>query len=308
MGTLEDSVGKSGERSGKGLNREMLGQTYELPAREVEADEMIAFAEAIEDDNPLHVDTSREGGIIATPLFPQRLLHRAMEEALTDERLEADLLRLVHGEQDMRFYRPLEPGDVCAARAEIADIEEKSSGELLTVRMWLDCDGEVVSEATAGLFIRAPKGASSQPTKSTSANKKASPSAGADKKIVYEESQGVGPDKPARYADASGDRNPIHTDPAVAKAAGLPDVILHGMCTMAFAANAIVDGICDGESPRLERIKVRFSRPVFPGQTVTTRIWEEAEEAGVLRLSFESVNDEEQAVLTHGLAEVGSGA
>lgn len=315
MATLKDKVPEAlrGETRPGGLNREMIGERYELPAREVGEDEMIAFARAIEDTNPRHVDTRRAGGIIASPLFPQRLLHRAMEEALTDENLNADLLRLVHGEQDMRLFQPLRPGDRCAARGEIAGIEQKSTGELLRVRMWLDCDGEITSEATAALFIRAPERDSSPEEPASTPDKSASKQPRqrlevGDREILFRDSQKVSSDQPARYAEASGDHNPIHTDPEVARAAGLPDVILHGMCTMAFAANAIVEGACAGDSTRLSRIKVRFSRPVFPGQTVTTRAWLDSRDDGLRRLNFSAHVDDQRPVLTHGLAEVRSSA
>ncbi len=284
----------------EGLNREMLGAKYKGQSRFVKAPEMVAYAEATEDHNPLYVDVERDGGVIAPPLFSQKLFHEVMGEAITDEALGADLLRLVHGEQDMRFHRPLEPWDLVAARAEIADIEDKSSGQLLTIRQWLVCEGETVAESTSGLFIRGAGGGGKGGTK------KSKPAAEApeDREIVVEESQFVAADQPHRYAKASGDHNPIHTDAEVAKSAGLPSVILHGMCTMAFAQKAIVDGVCDGDPRRLKRLSVRFSRPVLPEQTVTTRVWKKSVDQGVTTLGFEAVDDDGQTVLSRGLAEV----
>jgi 3-hydroxybutyryl-CoA dehydratase len=72
---------------------------------------------------------------------------------------------------------------------------------------------------------------------------------------------------PVYYAAASGDFNPIHLDPAVAEKAGLGGVILHGMCTMAWAVEAAVRFV--GDPGALTKFRVRFSRPVAPGDTVT---------------------------------------
>ncbi|QDG50985.1 SDR family NAD(P)-dependent oxidoreductase [Persicimonas caeni] len=285
----------------EGLNRDMLGTKFKGAARFVKAPEMVAYAEATEDPNPHYVDVEREGGIVAPPLFSQKLFHEVMGEAITDEALNADLLRLVHGEQDMRFHRPLEPWDLVAARAEIAEIEDKSSGQLLTIRQWLVCEGELVAESTSGLFIRGSGSGGGGKKKKKAPADEIAPE---DREIVVEDSQFVAVDQPLRYAEASGDHNPIHTDPKVAESAGLPSVILHGMCTMAFAQKAIVNGVCDGDPRRLKRLRVRFSKPVLPEQTVTTRVWKLDSEQGVTTLGFEAVNDDGQTVLSRGLAEV----
>lgn len=72
--------------------------------------------------------------------------------------------------------------------------------------------------------------------------------------------------RPIYYAAASGDFNPIHIDPAVGEKAGLGGVILQGMCTMAWAAEAAVNYL--GDPGALKKLRVRFSRPVVPGDTV----------------------------------------
>ena len=79
----------------------------------------------------------------------------------------------------------------------------------------------------------------------------------------------VDPDQADRYAVASLDDNPIHVNDEVARKVGLPGVILHGLCTMAFTSRAVVDGLLDGDNSRLKRLSVRFSKPVLPGQTLT---------------------------------------
>ncbi|MGM0554768.1 MAG: SDR family NAD(P)-dependent oxidoreductase [Myxococcota bacterium] len=297
-------LGEGGSEDGgakpEGLNREMLGEKYKESARFVKEPEMVAYAEATEDQNPDYVDVDREGGIIAPPLFTQKLLHEVLGAAITDERINADLLRLVHGEQDMHFHRPLEPWDLVAARAEIVAMEEKSTGELLQLKQWLVCEGEVVTESVSGLFIRGDSGGAKKKKTGGSADRETP-----ERDIIHEESQFVASDQSLRYADASGDHNPIHKDPDVAKSAGLPNIILHGMCTMAFAGKAVVDGVLGGDSRGLKRLKVRFAKPVLPEQTVTTRIWEEGtNELGRRVLGFEATNDDGVVVLKSGIAEV----
>jgi acyl dehydratase len=72
----------------------------------------------------------------------------------------------------------------------------------------------------------------------------------------------------------SGDLNPIHIDPLAATFAGFPRPLLHGLCTFGFAGRAALAGICRNETARLKEFGVRFSAPVFPGDTITTRGWD----------------------------------
>lgn len=279
----------------QGLNKELVGRKYRGSAAYVLQDDIIAYAKATDETNPAYFDVHRSGGIQAPPMFPVRPLLAILHAAIADPELNADVLRLVHGEQDMRFYRHLRPWDLAAPRAEIASIETKASGELLNIRQWLMVDGEMTTEVISGLFIRgASKG-------------------GGEKKVaaqppvhdvIYSQKQVVSADHPRRYADASLDRNPIHIDEQVAKAAGHPSVILHGLCTMAFAARAVVDGCCDGNPDLLKRLKVRFSKPVLPGWELETRIWKEAGAAGVTTYGLEVVNQDGVQVINNAIAEV----
>src|SRR5688500_6808662 len=80
------------------------------------------------------------------------------------------------------------------------------------------------------------------------------------------------------YAAASGDFNPIHIDDEIGKLAGLGGVILQGLCTLALGCEAAVEHL-DGDPGRLKRIKVRFSRPVKPGDALTFTVATDAVEA-----------------------------
>ena len=72
----------------------------------------------------------------------------------------------------------------------------------------------------------------------------------------------------------SGDRNPLHADPAAAAAAGFPRPILHGLCTLGIATRAILRAK-GGEPALLRSLKARFSAPVLPGETIRTEMWHE---------------------------------
>jgi acyl dehydratase len=112
-------------------------------------------------------------------------------------------------------------------------------------------------------------------------------------------SQLVADDQPQRYAAASGDDFAIHLDDAFARSVGLPGRIVHGLCTMAFAGRAVLEA-AGVEDPRaVKRLAVRFSAPLFPGQTVTTRVWRVDGGYG-----FESVGPDGKPVVKDGRAEL----
>ncbi len=80
------------------------------------------------------------------------------------------------------------------------------------------------------------------------------------------------PDQAFLYA-LSGDRNPLHRDPAFAKMVGFPRPILHGLCSFGTACRAILSTIGKYQPERIKEFAVRFSKPVFPGETIVTHIW-----------------------------------
>ncbi|MBX3579471.1 MAG: MaoC family dehydratase N-terminal domain-containing protein [Rhizobiaceae bacterium] len=71
----------------------------------------------------------------------------------------------------------------------------------------------------------------------------------------------------------SGDTNPLHADPAVAKSAGFERPILHGLCSFGVVGRAVLKSLCGNDPQRLRRFDVRFTSPVYPGETLETRIW-----------------------------------
>jgi NAD(P)-dependent dehydrogenase (short-subunit alcohol dehydrogenase family)/acyl dehydratase/putative sterol carrier protein len=313
-GTAGDGAPAAGPTAEKatGLNRACLGRRYDAGAVFATPETIAAYARATNDENPRYLDEGIAGGVMASPLYPVKPLMDAVALLIADKELNVDVLRLVHGEQDMVFHRPIRPWDLLTARARVAAIEDKSSGQLLQCRQQLWSDGALVCEVTSGYFIRGPKKpeAGSAPAGGEGAKAAAKPIAAptaateAERALVFEAQETVARDQSVRYAAASGDSNPIHTDPAIAKAAGHPDVILHGLCTMAFAQKAVVDNFLGGNPTRLRRLKVRFSRIVLPGEVLTTRAWIIEESAGVTRLGIEMVNQDGKPVLSNAEAEV----
>ena len=98
----------------------------------------------------------------------------------------------------------------------------------------------------------------------------------------------------------SGDRNPLHSDPAFAKMAGFPRPILHGLCTYGFTGRALLHALCGSDPARFGSMEGRFSKPVFPGDSLTVKIWVDGDEA-----VFRTENQDGDVVIDQGRCTFG---
>lgn len=107
-------------------------------------------------------------------------------------------------------------------------------------------------------------------------------------------------DQALLYRLASGDMNPLHADPEVAKAAGFERPILHGLATYGVVGRALLSALADNDPGRIRRMDARFSAPVFPGETIETAIWREGEGRAAFRAR---VVERDRVVLNNGYVE-----
>ncbi|HVN64288.1 MAG TPA: MaoC/PaaZ C-terminal domain-containing protein [Candidatus Binataceae bacterium] len=278
------------------LNKEAVGKEYPAATMSVAAEATQKYARAYNDDNSAFFDAGRAGGIIAPPMFGVVAIWGSLMGMVSDPNLQVNLLRLVHGEQDMEFLNPIRPGDTITAAAKVQAVETKATGETLTLEVNAkNQSGTPVLKTLFVAFIR------SGGARSATEPKPPEPVRG---EPILTVSQTIDKDQTYRYAEASGDRNPIHVDENVAKMAGLPGIIVHGLCTMAFTSKVAIDKLCGGDPAKLKRLRVRFSKPVLPGQTITTKIWAEGEKNGRKIYSYETFNQDGAAVIKGGIAEV----
>jgi acyl dehydratase len=283
------------------LNKSCVGKTYPPVTTEVTLDAIQKYARAYNDDNLAFFDANRQAGIVAPPMFAVTVTWNALMTAVMDPDLQADLLRLVHGEQDMEFTNPIRPGDTITSSAKIISIETKASGETMTIELNASNQtGNRVNKTLFSAFIRGGRNRGAVRAESGVAME--APRGEPEFTVA----QKIDDDQTYRYAEASGDRNPIHTDASIAKMAGLPGIIVHGLCTMAFTSKVAIDKLCSGDPTRLKRLRVRFSRPVLPGQTITTKIWPNPNESDRKTFSVETYNQNNQPVIKDGLAEISS--
>jgi len=279
------------------LNRDLVGKHYPSQDYGVTAEAIFKYARAYNEDNPWFLAGERPGGIIAPPLFGIVAGWLSIVNVVTDSDLNVDVLRLLHSEQDMYFLCPLVPGDIVTSTATVAAIEEEAAGESLAIDV--NCVNQRAEQVLTMRFTALIRGRNSRerkrprPTETSSVGDP-----------LLRVCQKIDDDQTYRYAKASGDYNPIHVDENVAKLAGLPGIIVHGLCTMAFTSKVIIDRVCNGDPRCLRRLRARFSRPVFPGQEITTAAWSLPDRDGLKIYAYETYNPDGKDVIREGIAEV----
>ena len=269
---------------------EKLGTKYDERTDTIDPERAKAYAAATNDDNPAY-----ESGKYAPPVFGVVPTWDAMGLAAADVIPPEAFAFVVHGEQDMHFHQPLVPGMTLVTHSEAYSVRVGRSGTRYTARILSnDTDGNSVLEIFSTTFIRGMSdGESGGPDKP-------------DHSMPRDRSEPVATfavhvddDQTYRYRDASGDMMPIHVDDAFARSVGLPGIIVHGLCTMAICSQAVVKTVAGGDPSRLERLAVRFSKPVIPGNDVVTTIYD----IGNRAFAFEAMS-EGATVIKDGRAEV----
>lgn len=278
----------------QGFHFDVIGKWSEPVEFAVEKDRLVAYAEATNDEFEPH--TSGTYGPPVYAIVPATMIMADTTMGAVPDEL---MMRILHGEQDMRFHRPIRPGDKLVCKAKVVGIHGRSSGVVVTTLIQTHTtDGELVNEQYFTGFFKGGKldgGRGEEP-----------PSHGFDESLRDREPdasvvQKFDADQTFRYSEASGDLMPIHLDDDFAKAMGLPGIIIHGLCTMAFTSRAVIGHACPEDPSRLKRLVVRFSAPALPQHVLTTRIWDLDEKGS---FAFETTTSEGTYVIKDGLAEV----
>jgi acyl dehydratase len=203
---------------------------------------------------------------------------------------DVDPFRIVHGEQAFVLHRPLPVSAEVTVRSTVTGIYDKGKGALVTTRNEaIDADGEPLVTSDSGVFIVGEGGFGGDPGPKTEWTR---PGRAPDHEVTYR----TRPDQALIYR-LSGDRNPLHSDPSFSALAGFPRPILHGLCTYGFTGRALLHALCDSDPARLRAMSGRFSKPVYPGQSLTVSIWVDTPGEAM----FQTTTEDGTVVIDHGL-------
>ncbi|KAF5905312.1 peroxisomal multifunctional enzyme type 2, partial [Clarias magur] len=184
--------------------------------------------------------------------------------------LNFDFTKLLHGEQYLEVYKPLPTSGTLTSKASIADILDKGSGAVILLDVYTYNKQELVCYNQFSLFIVGAGGFGGKRTSDKAVATAAPPNRSPDAVVVDATTK----DQAALYR-LSGDWNPLHIDPSFAAMGGFKSPILHGLCSFGFAARHVLKQYAGNDVSRFKSIKVRFVKPVFPGQSLQTEMWKE---------------------------------
>jgi acyl dehydratase len=183
-----------------------------------------------------------------------------------------NFMMVVDGERRITFHKPLPPKGEVLADERYLDILDKGEGKgavLIQERVVREAaSGDRLFTIVTSIFARGDGGFGGKPQGGPR------PHEIPDRAPDFVKECDTRPDQAFLYA-LSGDRNPLHRDPAFAKMVGFPRPILHGLCSYGTACRAVLSAIAQYQADRIIQFDVRFSKPVFPGETLVVEMWQD---------------------------------
>jgi acyl dehydratase len=185
-----------------------------------------------------------------------------------------NMAMLVHGEQAIELHREIPVVGKMLTTARVVAVYDKGSAAVVMHEATsVDADtGEPMMTTRNSMFIRGEGGWGGD--RGPSGPRNVPPERDPDSVVTYQ----TRPDQALTYR-LSGDRNPLHSDPEFAKMAGFDRPILHGLCTYGFTGRALLHSLCGSDPARFKSMEGRFSKPVYPGDALTVKMWVDGGEA-----------------------------
>ena len=199
---------------------------------------------------------------------------------------------LVHGEQAITLHGPIPVKGEVETIGEITAIWDKGKGAVVEVTSTSvdTATGSPLFSSVMSAFIRGEGGFGGE--RGPSGPRHEAPDRAPDVEVTLQ----TRTDQALLYR-LSGDRNPLHSDPAFAAFGGFDRPILHGLCTYGFTGRALLHALCDSDPARFQGMEGRFSSPVLPGEALTVRAWRTADGEAV----YQTLGQGGRVVLDAGL-------
>jgi len=264
------------------INRKMIGHRITNRIGPITHNDIYSYVEATL-DNPVRYSGAN---CAVPPFYLSRLLYPMFKYFLVNKELKLNLLKLVHGQQTIDWLGHIHEGDIIDVVMSIDDITDSPAGEMIDLKTVASVGENIIAEAHTVFIIRGRQ-------REKSGRKKERVY---DRELFRKKFRTV-KKQPLQYARVSGDANFIHTSPFLARLAGLPGTVMHGVCIAAMTANCLLDEVCNGDMTRMKGISMRFATPVLPGDEITIIGYDSGESD---RIAFKAVNSTGKYVLKNG--------
>lgn len=181
-----------------------------------------------------------------------------------------DWVKVVHGEQGLTLHQPLPVQGRVIGQSRVTEVIDKGAGRgalIYVERKIIDSARDaLLATVRQVIFARGDGGFGGPPRDQPAPH----PLPDRTPDLVHDMPTST---QAALIYRLSGDFNPLHADPAVAKGAGFDRPILHGLATYGISGRSIIAALADNDASRLTDLDARFTAPVFPGETFRTEIW-----------------------------------
>ncbi len=247
----------------------------------------MAYSAALGETDPRYYDTAAPHGVLAHPLFAV-CYEWPLAQPLRDLAALRPLFpRLLHAQHDLTLHRPVRPGETLSVSGRIVAVAQRRPGAFVVFRFESrDAAGAPVTTSDSGMLYRGVE-------IDRASGEVDEPPASAPALSALGEIQ-VAATAAHTYTECARIWNPIHTDIAFARAAGLPGLILHGTATLAFCVSRALRAL-DGDPAKVRRVRCRFAGMVLMPSTLTLQGARDGNE-----ISFETRNQRGEAVITRG--------
>lgn len=236
-------------------------------------------------------------GFKVLPTYPVIFTTQMIDQLLTGKLgpIDYNPMMLVHGEQYLQLFKPVPANATITSHMKIANIYDKGSGMLVVTHVEsIDEKGEKVAFQESSMFIRGMGGFGGERGTSSGVTIP-------DRAPDATEEQATLPIQALIYR-LSGDINPLHADPMMAAIGNFDRPILHGLSSFGFAGRAVLKHFCGYDVKKFKSIRARFSKHVFPGETLVTEMWKVDDSHVVFQTKVKERGD---IALSHAVVEIG---
>jgi acyl dehydratase len=280
------------------LNHNLVGVPGEPAERSWDSKDALLYAVGVgaglgDPLNELEFTTENSEGIEQQVLPTYAVL---IAQGRTSGQLgDFDRAMVVHAEQAVELHRPLPVAGTVRTTSTVTGIYDKGSGALVvTENVAVDAaTGEPLATTRSSAFIRGEGGFGGERGTDAAWER---PDRAPDHQVTYQ----TRPEQALVYR-LSGDRNPLHVDPKFAARGGFDRPILHGLCTYGVTGRALLHVLCDSDPARFRSMSGRFSRPVWPGESLTVSVWRPDGSDTAL---FQTTKDDGTVVIDRGRMQI----